>query len=303
MGVMADSELAALASTQGGLVTYQQARGHLSPKQIKTRIETGRLVVVRREILRYPAVPITRWQPLRAALLAAGLDAAASHASAAEIWRLPGLIADCPELTVPWPARLRLDGVRAHASQTFPAHHVADQLGLRVTTPARTLADLSARVGPQLLGRMVDDGLRRRLLDLDDLRAAHDVLACRGRRRLTVLRAVLEARLPGFRPGDSPAELDVRRILVDAGLGEPVPQHQVVVNGTVYLLDWAYPADRIGIEYQGWEFHGTRSAFDHDAIRTSALTAEGWRLLIVTSATRPSALVDNVGALRTAAAA
>ena len=136
-----------------------------------------------------------------------------------------------------------------------------------MTSPARTLADLSGVVGAQLLGRLVDDGLRRHLLVLDDLREVYDVLACRGRRRLTVLRAVLEDRLPGFHPGDSPAELDVRRILVDAGLGEPVPQYQVVVGSTVYLLDWAYPDDRIAIEFNGWDFHRTRSAFDHDAAR------------------------------------
>ncbi len=149
---------------------------------------------------------------------------------------------------------------------------------------------------------MVDDGLRRHLLDLEDLREAYDVLACPGRRRLTVLRAILEARLPGFHPGDSPAELDVRRILVQARLGEPVPQYQVVVGETIYLLDWAYPDDRIAVEYNGWEFHRSRSSFDHDAARSNALTAAGWRLIVVTSATEPKALVDNVRGLRSAAA-
>jgi len=299
---MADKELAALATCQGGLVTHDQSRDHLTQRQIEARLRAGRLFVVRRGVYRHAGVPVTRWQPLGAALLAAGPHAAASYCSAAEIWGLPGLIADEPELTVPWPARVRLPGVRSHQSRTLPPHHVTVQ-GLRVTTPARTLADLSALVGPQRLGRMVDDSLRRHLLELDDLREAYDVLACRGRHRLTVLRAVLDVRLPGFRPGDSPAELDVRRILVDAGLGEPVPQYQVDVGGTVYLLDWAYPDERIALEYNGWEFHGGRSAFDHDAARTSALTAAGWRVLIVTSATSPLTLIGNVRALRAAAAA
>ncbi|MEA2827640.1 MAG: hypothetical protein QOG43_2079 [Actinomycetota bacterium] len=300
---MADQELAALATSQGGLVTYHQSRDHLTQRQLEYRLRTGGLVIVRRGVYRQAGAPITRSQPLRAALLAAGPTAAASFCSAAEISRLPGIVAEVPELTMPGPGRVRLPGVRAHQSQTFPAHHVTVHLGLRVTTPARTLADLSAIVGPQLLGRLVDDGLRRHLLDLDDLREACDVLACRGRHRLTVLRAVLEARLPGFHPGDSAAELDVRRILVGAGLGEPVPQYQVDVGGTVFLLDWAYPDERIAIEYNGWEFHGSRSSFDHDAARTSALTAAGWRVLIVTSATAPSVLVRNVRALRAAAAA
>ena len=302
MGAMADQELAALATTQGGLVTYRQVRDHLSRKQLKSRLASGRLVIVRREVYRHAGVPPTPRQPLRAALLAAGPTAAASHRSAAEIWALPGLVADKPEVVVPWPDRVRLDGVRSHQSRTLPDHHVTVHVGLRVTTPARTLADLSALVGLHPLGRLVDHALRRQLLDLADLREAYDVLASRGRRRLTVLRAVLDARAPGFNPGGSPAELDVRRILVAAGLGEPVAQHQVVVGSTVYALDWAYPDERIGIEYNGWEFHRSRSSFDHDAARASALTAAGWRLLTVTSATAPGMLVDNVRALRPAAA-
>lgn len=300
---MADRELAALAALQGGLVTNPQARDHLSHKQLKARLRSGRLILVRWGIYRLAGVPVTRRQPLRAALLAAGPDAAASYCSAAEIWGFPGLIAGELELTVPWPARVRLPGVKSHQSQMLPPHHVTHHQGLRVTTPARTLADLSAVVGPSQLGRMVDDALRRHLLDLDELREAYDVLACRGRRRLTVLRAVLDARLPGFHPAGSPAELDVRRVLVEAGLGEPLPQYQVDVGDTVYLLDWAYPDDRIAIEYNGWEFHGGRSAFNHDAARTSALTAAGWRVLIVTSATAPRTLIGNVRALRAAAAA
>ena len=204
---------------------------------------------------------------------------------------------------MPWPARVRLTGVRSHQSQSLPDHHSTTHLGFRITTPARTLADLSALVGPRRLGQLVDDALRRRLLDLDELREAYDALACRGRHRLTVLRAALDARQPGFQPGDSAPELDVRRILVEAGLGEPVGQHQVVAGGTVYLIDWSYPSDLIGIDYHGWEFHQSRSSFDHDAARTSALTAAGWRLLIVTSATIPRELVGNVRALRVAVAA
>ncbi len=300
---MADKELAALATSQGGLVTTEQARDHLTRKQIEARLRTGRLVAVRRGVYRHAGAPITRSEPLRAALLAAGPAAAASVRSAAEVWRLPGMLADAPELTVPWPTRVRLPGVRTHQSQTFPTHHATVHRAVRVTTPARTLADLSALVGPDRLGRLVDDALRRQLLDIGDLREVYDVLACRGRHRLTVLRAVLDARHPGFHQGDSPAELDVRRILVEAGLGEPVPQHQVVAGATVYLLDWAYPDDRVGIEYNGWEYHRGRSSFDRDAARASALTAAGWRLIIVTSATAPGALVDHIRSLRPTIAA
>jgi hypothetical protein len=299
---MSLTELAALAETQEGLVTRPQARVHLTGKQLEHALAVGRLVTVRRGVLRFAGVPPTRWQPLRAALLAAGPAAVASHRSGAEVWGMPGILAGQPEITVPSPAWPRLAATTTHQSRCLPDRHRAIHNRMPVTTPARTLADLSAFVGPRFLGRLVDDCLRRHLVVLDDLGDAYQVLASRGRRRLTVLRAVLEERMPGFDPAGSPAELDVACILVDAGLGRPVAQHQVVVRSTVYLLDWAYPEDRIAIEYNGWEFHGNRSAFDHDAARTCALTTAGWRLLVVTSATEPHALVQNVRALRAAAA-
>ncbi|HVF13689.1 MAG TPA: hypothetical protein VM942_03765 [Acidimicrobiales bacterium] len=300
---MSDTELAALAEQQEGLVTRPQARVHLTRKQLESWLATGRLVTVRWGVYRFAGVPPTRWQPLRAALLAAGPDALASHRSAAEVWGMAGLVTEQPELTSPWPIWTRLPGVRSHQSRYLPDHHRTVRYGVPVTSAARTLGDLSAVVSAEFLGRLVDDSLRRRLLVLDDLREVYGILVGRGRRRITVLRAVLEDRLPGFHPGDSPMELDVRRILVGAGLGDPVAQHQVLAGSTVYLLDWAYPEDRIGIEYNGWEFHCTRSAVDHDAVRYARLTAVGWRILPVTSATTPQSLVDNVRAVRALAPA
>ncbi len=295
---MSEAELAAVAEQQDGLVTRPQTRVHLTRKQAEYALKTGRLIVIRWGIYRFAGVPITACHPLRAALLAAGPNAVASHRSAAAIWRMPGIVADQPELTVPWPIWTRLPGVVSHQSRHLPDHHLTVHDRFPVTSPARTLGDLSAVVGPALLGRVVDDSLRRHLLVLDDLREVHDVLASRGRRRITVLRAVLDDRLPGFHPGGSPEELDVRRVLVDAGLGEPVPQFQVVVGTTVFLFDYAYPDDLIALEFNGFDFHTTRSAFDHDAARYAALTALGWRILPITSATTTRALVDNVRALR-----
>ena len=295
---MSDIELAAVAEQQDGLVTRPQTRDHLTRKQAEYALKTGRLIVVRWGVYRFAGAPVTDRQPLRAALLAAGPNALASHRSAAELWRMPGVVADQPELTVPWPMWVRLPGVRSHQSRYLPDGHQARHERFRVTSPARTLGDISGVVGPTLLGRLVDDSLRRHLLTLDDLREVYDVLSSRGRRRLTVLRAVLDDRLPGFHPGDSPRELDVRQILVNAGLGEPLPQFQVVVGSTVYLLDWSYPDDLIAIEFNGFDYHRTRSAIDHDAARYAALTAIGWRVLPVTSATTARTLVNQVRALR-----
>jgi very-short-patch-repair endonuclease len=297
-GPVGDVQLAALAESQLGLVTRQQARAHLTPKQLRTRLATGRLEPVRWGVYRFAGSPPPRWQGLAAATLAAGPGAVASHLSAGELWDLRGAHAGAPELTVPWPLRPRLPGVRCHQSLRLPDWHRTVRYGVPVTTAARTLADLTSLFPAPVLGRFVDDALRRRVVTLDQLRAANDDLAARGRRRLTVLAAVLEARGAGFRPGDSPREVDLARLLVRNGLPPPVQQHQVVVDGRVYLLDLAYPDLLVGIEYDGWDAHGSRSAFDHDAARYNALQLAGWSILRFTSAAAPTRIVADVKAAR-----
>jgi very-short-patch-repair endonuclease len=146
------------------------------------------------------------------------------------------------------------------------------------TTPARIICDLAPAIGRGFLGRLVDSSLPRRITTLSELRAVEDLLG------VPSLRAVLEAREPGYHPGDSDREVDLARVLVEAGLPPAVPQHQVAVGGTVYLLDLSYPLVRLAIEYDGWDTHRTRSAFDHDRRRANALALAGWTLLSFTSA-------------------
>ena len=48
------------------------------------------------------------------------------------------------------------------------------------------------------------------------------------------------------------------------------------VGGRTFKIDLAYPVVRLAIELDGWEFHGTRSAFDDDRTRATLLVANGW---------------------------
>ena len=52
--------------------------------------------------------------------------------------------------------------------------------------------------------------------------------------------------------------------------------------GGRYRLDFAWPEQQVGLECDGWEHHGTRSAFGKDRARLAELVAAGWRMLPVT---------------------
>jgi hypothetical protein len=166
--------------------------------------------------------------------------------------------------------------------------------GIPVTSPARTLVDCSGRVGPEQLGRVVDDALRRRLVRLPDLVRSHAQVTS-GRRPTAALAKVLAERAPGYDPGGSDRELHVLRTLVAAGLPVPVQQHPVTVGSRSFRLDLAYPQAMVAIEFDGWDAHGTFEAFHGDRERSRLLVAAGWRLVHVTARTPPA---DLVGAVR-----
>jgi hypothetical protein len=209
---------------------------------------------------------------------------------------MPGVVSEGPEILVPSPLWVRLPGVKCHQSTRVADEHRTARQGIPVATPARAIVDLGSALTPYLLGRITDDSLRRGILTLDDLRSAYDLLLRPGRKHLTPIREVLDARPNGYDPGDSDPERDLGRILVAAGLPEPVQQYPV--PGTAYLLDWAYPELRIGMDYDGWAEHGSRSAFDKAAIRGNELAVLGWQDLHFTSAQSPSVVVRTVAAAR-----
>lgn len=61
-------------------------------------------------------------------------------------------------------------------------------------------------------------------------------------------------------------------------------------------LDFVYVPQRLAIECDGFEVHGTRDAFERDAVRRSRLAAAGWRVVHVTFAQlhRPSAVAARI---------
>jgi hypothetical protein len=167
-----------------------------------------------------------------------------------------------------------------------------------VTTVARTLCDLTACCWPNEVGRALDDALRRKLTSLRRVQAVFDDLATRGRRRSTVMRELLMERGPAFHPGGSDPEVRLIRALAAAGLPHPVQQFVVRVEGKTYKLDGAFPEYMFGVEYEGFDYHIGRTAFDHRYERDRLLKRAHWHIVYVTSRTAASRIVsDTVDAL------
>jgi very-short-patch-repair endonuclease len=57
--------------------------------------------------------------------------------------------------------------------------------------------------------------------------------------------------------------------------GIPAPLVNEVVEG--HERDFVWPAQRLIVETDGWQAHGTRQAFEIDRLRDAHLVAAGWR--------------------------
>ena len=153
------------------------------------------------------------------------------------------------------------EGWRAEDHTT---HH-----GLRITTPARTIADLSASLPAVALQRLIEEAQRRRLTTRVELERHAP-----GR---PALRAALAA---DEEPRLTRSEAERRLLELIRAAGLPAPRTNARVAGLE--VDVLWPAQRLIVEVDGYEFHGPRPAFERDRRRDGRLLAAGYRVLRVT---------------------
>lgn len=273
-----------VASGQWSLVTRQQLiDGGLPEAQIVRLLRTGVLRTVRRGV--YALVGSARsWQQTAlAAVLAAGDGARACQATAARLWEYKYLPEESVDVLVESETQPGLKGVRR--TTILPDADVTERFGIPCTSFERTLCDCTTILSPFQLGRVLDDGLRRKVASLDLLTECVFRLDSGPRRRLRVIQNLLTERDASFNPGGSDSELRVLAVYREAGIPAPVQQFPVRVDSHPYELDFAWPEQRVFAEYYGLAVHSGVSAVAHDSSRLTAMVGEDWRPLIFTDST------------------
>ena len=276
-----DQVITGLARRQYGLVSRTQVfESGASGSLIDRRLAAERWERIHPGVYRIAGAPASWPQTVLAACLASGPDGLASHRTGARIWGLPG---GRDPIEVSSTARPRLPGVIVHRVRSLPKADRATHRAIPVTTPTRTLIDLAAVVAAETVEEALDDALRRGLTSLPKLRWRLDELGRRGRSGVAVVRALLAARGPGGPVPESVFETRLLRLLRRAGLPAPVVQHVITDGGRfVARVDLAYPDEKLAIEADGYRHHGGRQRFEHDRARLNAITALGWRVILVT---------------------
>lgn len=273
--------LTEVAASQRSLITAGQLRQLGYERGAVDRlIGRGVLAVFRQGIYLVAGASPDIWRPLHAAALAAGRIAAASHFASGGLHGYPGILRGAVELTVFGRASGDLADVRVH--ETTRPFDIVVVSGIPATTPARTLSDLAGAIHPDFLDRLVAFSLEHRLCSLDDLRLET------GRRGRRALLAAIQANAEG-----SPDLQGMyRRLLRRSGLPPFVEEHQVVLEGKAFSIDFAWPEHKVGVEPKGFGPHGSRPTFDRDAVREATLTSWGWRLVPATSRSDPAKVLS-----------
>lgn len=208
----------------------------------------------------------------------AGDGATLSHRCAALAWCLDPLEERVIELTSPRDLRHAPRGIVVHRGHV-QKRDVGMLDGLRVTSPARTLVDLASVVDEEVLEIALDCALCRRLTRVDRIRACLDDAGRQGRHGSGALGRLLRMR-PEDRPlGGSPLEIRFLRLLRAARIAQPETQHEVWVSGRRYVIDCAYPIERVAIELDGYRWHSSPDRFVIDRRRGNQLVLAGWTLL------------------------
>lgn len=273
-----DAALHRLAAPSNGVVSRDAlvATG-MTADQLHRRLRCGLLVRLQPAVYAVASVPASFEQRILAACLSAGPTAAASHRSAARLWKLRGAASERVEVTVPGGSRPRLARVVVHRSQVFGAVDMRTVSGIPVTRPERTLVDSAAVLPLPVVRGYLESALGEGLTTVDRIWSYLSRYGGRGRRGSGVLRGILADRDPSARPTESSLEDHAAAVLRRYGLPAPVRQYAV----GRYRLDLAYPELHVAVEVDSARWHSDSASYRRDRDKWNLLT-QGWVLLIVT---------------------
>jgi very-short-patch-repair endonuclease len=231
-----------------------------------------------------------------AAVLAYGPSAVLSHRSAAALWGLRRDNRAKTDISLPSRSGRSRPGITVHRSVALTPEDCTREDGIPCTTIARTLVDLAEVLDHRDLERAIEQA---EVLRLFDLRAVDEVLArANGRRGAGVLRAVLAGL---EQPALTDTELEERFLALCRAASLPRPEVNEwldIDDLPAVKADFLWRAERLVIETDGWESHGTRQAFERDRRRDERLKLAGYDLLRFT---RRRIVADPGGVTRTVA--
>lgn len=275
---MIDRLIAAVAAKQYGNITRQQLLElGLSSSGIVRRIEIGMLYPVFRGVYAVGSPARLPLQRAAAAVLACGPHAVLAGGSSMTGWGFWRRWVEPFEVALTEGDR-RIPGIRIHRPRNLTFDETRTQLGIRMTSPARTLFDLAARRTERQYKRDVNNALhsmyltRGALVDLIERHPNHPATN----------------RLLYFVTTDGgPTLSDWEREFPAFCAAQHLPAPVMGVPKAGHTPDASWPQLNVVLELDSWEYHNTHFDFETDRGRDLDYHADGllpiritWELMI-----------------------
>ncbi len=268
-----DTDEAALVDlARHGNVTVEQLHAcGLTASAIGYRCRQKRLYRVHHGVYalgRPPSLPLER---AAAAVLACGPGAALSHQSAFTLWGFSDTWSF--PLHVTSATRRKRPGITTHEAPGLQPVDVRTQLGIRATSPARTLLDCAPDLAERRLHRTAADARRAGLLhpaaiiDMTDRFPKHP-----GASRLRTVLGELK----------NPTRSEFEQAFLVFCRAHQLPTPLVNTHVAGHEVDAFFPEHGLIVELDGWEFHRDRHAFEADRNRDADALALGLRTVRIT---------------------
>lgn len=169
-----------------------------------------------------------------------------------------------------------VDGLVVHRRDGAPLCLVD---GRPATTPAWTAVEVARGLRRPRALATLDAALRSGTCERAELWRAATAQA--GRRGIVAVRDLIP--LADGR-AESPMESEARLAMIDGGL--PIPQLQYEIldgNRQLRRVDFAWPEQRVAVEYDGVDWHSGAEAMRRDRARQAALQDVGWVVIAIVS--------------------
>jgi hypothetical protein len=259
-----DARISKVALKQQGNIKLTELRSiGLTYRQVEYRVGIGRLYPIHRGVFGVGRPPKTGPEQACAAVLACGDQAALAGEAAAAAWGFRKWLH--PPYDVIAPTQHKHPGINTHRSKLHPKD-VRKHLGMRITSPARTLLDLAARLPDDQLKRAVNDARLAKRVTLDQLAQVIE----RYPRHPGAKRLKWFVEKGPKNPSRSGFEDEFAEFCEQYGLPKPLTNEWLAG----YRTDAYFPDHGLVVELDGWNSHSDRASFEENRERDAAILDE-----------------------------
>jgi hypothetical protein len=268
-----NAELDRLFDNQGGVATSGQILGHLTRHSFDSAVNSRVLERIWQGIY-CRGEPDDRLR-LRGLDLSAGTAVPVCLGTAAALY---GFDTEEPvDLHVLNPSGHQLravDGLVVHRRDGAPLVMAGERLA---TSPAWTAVEVARSLRRPRALATLDAALRSRTCNRAEL--WRSAIEQAGRRGIVAVRELIPL---ADSLAESPMESEARLAMIDGGLPIPQLQYEIVDgNGELRRVDFAWPDERIAVEYDGLDWHSSPDALRRDRRRAAALMDVGWVVIAI----------------------